>query len=240
MNISLADELDLGWFFGIGQTAFERSTVGPMLERAEMFGNSHIGYVYSASEGKEVLRYERIPRASLVWGRVQDGEIVYSGCEVTARPTAETREAGGYVPELRDLEKHAKVNGVLRVVARRNPLAWYALEAYYGDLAADWQRSLPKPGKIGALYHLTIAGQRLLEDSAADALKRGQPVECSAARRLQNEVGAPKKSARTKARLMNCEKQALLLRIEAFAAWCEARAELKRGRGRQEREGRAA
>jgi hypothetical protein len=225
MSITIEDEGKLSWFFGQGQCAFERSTMGPMLARAEQYGCRHAGY-----DAYDVTVWERIRRDPAPWGRVHDGAIEYSGRQLTARPTAELRQGSGYTPELKDMERHAEVNGVLRVVARRCPMAWYALQAYYGDLAADWQRTLPKPGKIGALYHLTEAGRRLLQDSAAEALKRGQPIASSPARRLQNECATPKKSERTRVRLMQCERQALLLRAEAFAAWCEARVECRTGR----------
>jgi hypothetical protein len=229
MSISWQDESALTWYFGVGQTRFERSTTGPMLAHAEMFGQAGELRYCERAAGYE-LQAERIRRAPAAWASVCDGAIVYSGCEVTARPTAEVREASGYLPELKDMERHAEVGGVLRVVARRCPIAWYALQAYYGDLAADWQRTLPKPGKIGALYHITEAGRRLLQDSAAEALKRGQPIASSPARRLQNECAMAKKSERTRVRLMQCERQALLLRAEAFAAWCEARVECRTGR----------
>jgi hypothetical protein len=229
MNISPHDESRLSWFFSQGQIAFERSTMGPMLAHAELFG--HAGQLrYSERALGYEVQAERIRRGPSAWACVTDGAIVYSGRELTARPTAETRQASGYVPNLRDMEMHAEVSAVLRAVERCCPFAALVLEAYFGDAAADWQRSLPKPGRIGALYHLTEAGARLLEASAAEALKRGQPVASTPARRMANEVAAPKKSERVRVGLLRCERQALVLRAEASAAWCEARAELRAGR----------
>jgi len=222
-QISVQDELSLTWFFSQGQIAFERSTMGPMLERAEMFGNEFTG-VAVREEGRLVihqLAYERLRRDPTPWGRVADGEIVYSGREVTARPTAETRNASGYTPELRDLYKHAEASMVLRTMDWR---AVAVLRAYYGDDGAEWARR-PKPGRIGALFVLTRAGARMLEAAEQDATKRGQPRACmSPQRHMANEVAA-KQTEQRRARLLQCERQALLLRAEAWRTWCEAKRE---------------
>jgi hypothetical protein len=226
--ISPHDEALLTWFYSTGQTVFERSTMGPMLEHAKHFGNMFTGV--EAREDRERVIYElaceRIPRYATPWGRVQDGAIVYSGREVTARPTAETRTPSGYTPNLRDMEMHAEVTGVLRAMDWR---AVAVLRAYYGDDGAEWARR-PKPGRIGALFVLTRTGARMLEAAAQEAVKRGQPLaSMSPQRHMANEVAA-KQTDQRRVRLLQCERQALLLRAEACAAWGEARAELRAGR----------
>lgn len=218
------DEVKLSWYFGHGQTAFERSTSGPMLERAELYG--HAGaLVWSERADGYSVDARRIGRPSSPWASVEDGEIVATGYAITARPTAELRQASGYVPESRAMELFAVVSSVLKELERRSPVAVAALEAYYGDVGSDWART-PKPGRIGSLYHLTGAGVRLLDVSADEARKKGQPVAGSPARRMANEVSAPKIERRRVA-LMRADKQALELRAMAFVAWCEAKAERK-------------
>jgi len=219
--ISPHDEALLSWFFGEGQCAFERSTMGPMLAHAELFG--HVGeLVYRERSESYELAASRLRRPAAPWGSVSDGAIVYSGYEVSARPTAELRSASGYTPNLLDLERHAEVSRVLAALERRSLLAVAALEAYYGDLGAEAART-PKPGRLGSLFHLTSAGARLLEDSAAEARTKGQPVAGSLSRRMANEVGRAKKPERVRVALLRCERQAIELRRAACEAWCAAR-----------------
>jgi len=219
MTLSPRDEAQLAWFFSQGQCAFERSTVGPMLEHADLFG--HAGQLrYSERSLRYELEAERIPRARSAWADVVDGVVVYPEHDLTARPTAETRSASGYVPDSRAMELHALVSKRLRTVERKSPTAVAVLECYYGDLGEQWARG-GKPGRIGSVYHITVAGQRLLEASAAEAAKRGQPASLSLARRMLNEVAASKKPEHVRVRLLQAEKQAAELRIEAERLWRE-------------------
>ncbi len=227
--ISTHDEALLGWYFGQGQCAFERSTVGAMLEHAELFGNAHIGWAFSARDGREVVQFERLRRDPTPWGRVHDGEIVYSGREVTARPTAETRTASGYTPHLKTMERYAEVSRVLRLVERQSQVARHALEAYHGDLGVSWARER-KPGKLASLYHLTQAGSRLLAASANEALAKGQPVIGAPERRMANEIARKEKPERVRVGLQRCDHQAGQLLRDAHALWCESQRELERGR----------
>jgi hypothetical protein len=126
------------------------------------------------------------------------------------------------------MELFAVVSSTLQALERRSPICCAALEAYYGDLGADWART-PKPGRTGALYHLTDAGVRLLAGSAAEASSKGQPaVSLSASRRMQNECApSSKKIERRRVGLMRCDGQALVLRVLAADGWAAAKAELQ-------------
>lgn len=217
--LSLGDEQKLLWFFSEGQIAFERSSAGPMLERAELYG--HIGQLryVSRADDFEVVAERLRPRAP-TWPTVQDGAIV-RGYEITARPTAETRAAQGYTPDAGAMQRYAAVSHVLRTLERYDRRLVEVLEALYGELGAQWARG-GKPGRIGALYHLTSSGLRLLDASAALAKARGQPVIGSPARRMVNECAAKRTDARRLA-LMAADGQAAKLRLEAIAGWNECR-----------------
>jgi hypothetical protein len=223
--ISPYDEARLSWFFGLGQTAFERSTAGAMLKHAELFGNSHVGWAYSASEGREVVLFKRLPREPKSWAHLEAGKVVYGQHEVTARPTAETRSSSGYTPDEEAMQRFADVSTVLRVVEQRSWLAVVALESYFGDLGFMWAQQ-PKPGKLASLYHLTLAGRRLLEASAEEGRARGQPVVGAAARRMANEIARARKSERVRAALLRCERQAIELWRMAAEQWGAAKAEI--------------
>jgi hypothetical protein len=224
MRITAHDEARLTWFFGLGQTAFERSTIGPMLAHAELFG--HVGELrYSQQACGYELQAQRLRRAPPAWPSLHEGAIVYPEHDLTAHPTAEVRQPSGYVPDSVAMELYAQVSATLKALERRSALCVAALEAYYGDLGADWART-PKPGRIGAIYHLTDAGARLLDAAAEDARKRGQPRGLSPARRMQNECAA-KKTERRRVGLLGADRQAVLLHARACAGWCEVRAELR-------------
>lgn len=228
MNMSPQDEAKLTWFFGRGQTAFERSTIGPMLARAELFG--HAGELrYSERAAGFELQAERLRRTPAPWASVTDGAIVYSGRELTARPTAEVRQASGHTPNLADMERYAWVSRVLCAVERRSVLAYAVLEAYHGDLGLRWARE-PKPGKAASIYHLTQAGERLLAASAAEASKSGQPVIGSPERRMANEIARAGKSERVRVGVARCDRQATLLLREAHELWSAVQQQLERGR----------
>jgi hypothetical protein len=133
---------DLAWFFGLGQTAFERSTTGPMLERAKLY----------ASAGERVWNGEQ-------FDVVESGLIRFA--EISARPTAELHAPGGYEPSLTDLERYARVSRALMLVERASRVHAQALEYYYGDLGEGWAKT--KRGRLGSVYHLVPAGLRVLE-----------------------------------------------------------------------------
>lgn len=229
MIISIHDEARLTWFFGQGQTEFERSTMGPMLDHCELFGQRG-ELVYSERALGYELHAERIRRDPAPWGRVHEGAIVTTGREITARPTAETRNASGYTPNDAAMELFADVSGVLRVIERQSWLAVAVLEAWFGDLGAQWALE-KKPGRLASLFHLTPAGTKLLAVSADEAATKGQPVVGTPSRRMANEIARAGKSERVRVAVLRCERQATELKRAASEMWCEARREMKAGRG---------
>lgn len=227
-QLSFHDESALTWFYGYGQTAFEHSTMGAMLHGAELFASA--GELVWSERADEYLLEQHPTRRSAPppWPTLEHGAIVYSERELTARPTIKTRSCSGSVPDGAAMELFAVVSGALKALERRSPIACAVLEAFYGDLGCDWART-PKPGRMGALYHLTEAGVRLLAGSAAEARKAGQPFAgLSAARRMQNECApTTKKIERRRVGLMRADRQAIGLRAEAADGWCAVQAELQ-------------
>jgi hypothetical protein len=228
--ITPTDEAKLTWYFGHGQTAFERSTIGPMLAHAELYG--HAGQLaWSGREDGYAVDACRIRRPSSAWASVEHGEIISTGYAITARPTAELRQASGYVPDSRAMELFAEVSSVLRGLEWR---AVAVLRAYYGDLGTERARN-PKPGRIGALYHLTKAGMRHLLQAADEASRKGQPFAVmSPERQMANEIAAKRTEPRRIA-FMHADRQAWALLALAWHGWRVAGSQVQRGRGRARR-----
>lgn len=175
-RLSPRDESDLIWFYSRGSCSFERSTLGPMLERSELFS---------------VQQYPGQRRVLDAAGRCIGFESA-----ITARPTAELRAPGGYVPDDDVLTRYAHVSAVLKRVERESPRAASVFECLYGDLGERWALLSTDYGRIGALFHLTDKGRELLRleaeqrRRALEATRTGRKKKKSAAAMLHvTEVG---------------------------------------------------
>ena len=201
VSLDWRDEANLTWFYSTGQTLFERSPIGGMLERAEVF---HQPYRTAGS--------------------------------ISAKPTAEYRNVAVHAPDDKALTKYGDISRLLMLLEGKSALACAVIEALYGDLGARWAPT--KHGRIAALYHLTEAGKRLLEcDDRERVAKKQPPATLAPHLRMANEIepartGATvsrERSERRRAGLMRAERQAVVMRAEAFGAWNAVRAE-QRGR----------
>lgn len=146
--MSPLEELELEWFFSAGQVAFERSTCGGMLERAEMFS---------------VARHAPAPLRAVY---ARDGEVIAHEREITARPTAELRAPAGYMPDGNTLQRYAVVSTRLKRLAARSRKHALVLECLYGDFGQRWVGN-DHHGRVGAIYHLTVKGRALIDQANA-------------------------------------------------------------------------
>ena len=198
---SLRDELDLIWYHGPGQASFERSTMGPMLERAEQFGSS-IQW--------PIQRVVNDAGATIGWESA-----------VTARPTAETRPVSGNIPDDVVLTRYAHVSSLMLLVERRDRLAANVIALLFGELGNRWALGQAGFGRIGALFHLTAKGQALVTAGSklpgAIQLTPQARVESLA---ITNKVKATEERS---AALAVCARQAERLELEARAVWHEVR-----------------
>lgn len=143
--LSPRDEADLEWYFSAGTVAFERSTFGATLERADMFSVARLYHceqrpVYDAA-----------------------GHCIGHERAISARPTAEVRQHGGYTPNSETLQRYAYVSTLLKRVAAQERVSALVLEHIYGDLGQRWAVN-ELYGRLGALFHLTARGKSLLDD----------------------------------------------------------------------------
>lgn len=191
----LRDEHELEWFFSRGQIAFERSTFGGMLERAELFS---------------AACHNPTP-AELIHDRA--GRVIGQRSAITARPTAELREQSGYVPDIQTLVRYAHVSMLMKLVERESRQASQVLELLYGDLGQRWAPTDPH-GRIGALFHITVKGRKLLDTT-------DNPLELSSVKRMWNlvVVGSVQRNAELAQAIAYCQAQAQVLEQRARNVW---------------------
>ncbi len=220
-SLSPRDEANLTWFFSAGQTMFERSPMGGMLERAEQFA---------------------VPSLSVsVAVRSEAGHVIGYTSGIDARPTAEARNVVVHAPDDGALALYGLISRRLMLLERQLPIAVICLEALYGDLGARW--AVTRHGRIAAVFHLTDAGRRLIEADDRERVAKKQPPAVLAPHlRMANEIEGARgvggtgastvsreRADRRRVGLMRCERQAMELRAMACAAWSQVKAE-QRGR----------
>lgn len=196
---SIRDESDLLWYHGIGQTSFERSTFGGMLDRASQFGVD--------------MKWPREP----VFNRA--GAIIGYESSITARPTAEQREISGYVPDDGVLTRYADVSSMMLKVERRDRDSAIVIALLFGDAGQRWAGY--EHGRIGALYHLTAKGKALVNA----ACNVPGAIQLTAPERIESICIANKvqpKPERT-SHLAVCARQAEDLERRARSTWHEVK-----------------
>jgi hypothetical protein len=192
---TIGDEVDLLWYHGLGQTCFERSTFGGMLERAEKFS-------VQAS-------WPQVPVLGL------GGSIIGYESGITARPTAEQREVSGYMPDEFALERYARVSLAMMRVERKDGLAAAVIAILFGDAGQRWAGS--DHGRNGALYHLTAKGTALIDA----AIAAPGAIQLTADQRVESICIANKvqPKAERSAALAVCARQAEQLERRARDVW---------------------
>lgn len=195
-RLSRGDQAELQWFFGRGQTAFERSTMGGILDRSQVYDLNAIREMYSKNG-------ERSP---------------YPHGPITARPTAELQSPPSHEPDDKALTRYARVSRRLIAMEKEWRLGVVVLETFFGDVGARWADSDQK--RLFALYPLTLSGKRLLKADAKrhpDRLAMPDHERIGVLALLERKPGQSKQARRVL--LMQCEKQATALLSEAGRVW---------------------
>lgn len=194
---TMRDDADLRWYHGLGQTAFERSTFGGMLDRAAQHALK--------------LAWPKLP--------VLNAKGICIGYEsaITARPTAEVRAVSGYVPDDAVLTRYAHVSSMMMRVERKDAFAALVIATFFGDSGEHWATVDTGQGRNGALYHLTAKGKALIDAAA----KLPGAIQLTAPERMASICIANKaqpKQERTAA-LAVCARQAEDIERQARAVW---------------------
>lgn len=191
----------LEWFFSYGQTAFERSTMGPMLDRAE---------TYSLEAAMTAMQV-----------RGEDISPLHPTKPVTARPTAEVKNVSGYVPDNKTLEKYATVSRRLAMVEREWPVAAAALEYYFGDVG--FRSGDTDHGRMLSLYTLTASGKKLIELSKRQTEKDSVTLHLSDHERMAVQADLERIPGQSKLKrkmlLRAADREAIELLREAGRIW---------------------
>lgn len=203
MTLPGALQRELDRFFQMGH--FEKSTMGPMLERAELFS----------------VRPK--PDPELVRARLEREPWEPPVGEITARPTAETRIDTKGEPDTSEL---VLIGRVTRTLSMLRPRHRRALEAFFGDLGAccAGQPDEHPCGRIACLFTLTAQGLTIVrrERKASKVAGRMTPLEI-----IENALASKKHPTDNLAIV-----QALELKEAAEAAYTEASHKLREARGR--------
>jgi len=159
--------MDLAWFFGAGQVAFERSVFGAILDRVE--ASAYVSGQCRACQGAGIVWEtgawcDRCAGTGSVPVRRPSAP---QGEPLTARPRGTQASGGGYLPDDGQLARYAVISRRLRSIAACHARA---LEAYYGDCGSRWARG--RHGRLLALYALTPAGRRLVHQDEVGQASR--------------------------------------------------------------------
>lgn len=158
IEIDHEHEAKLKSFFGRWQGMFEKSIQGGIESHLEMT-SLHQARKYAREHG-----YSIDP----------DGDI-------TANITAETRSPGGNDPELGPLADYSFVSRRVNLVRKGDPYLYEALEGHFGALGFHWElqaqhetfeakvenKLVTRYGRLLSLFHMTAAGQRMIEDETS-------------------------------------------------------------------------
>jgi len=206
MRIDPHDEAALDWFYGEGQSMFERSASGAMLERAWAF------------------KVNWLPDPELFAARLARQPWEPDPGDITAQPTAEVRAPGGTMPNEGAISRYARVSRLVRDVAALDLASAGVLALFYGDQGQRWGRTVH--GRLFALYPQTGAGRELLQTAHASRKKEGRPdLGLSAAEQLfvTFEVLAVQPKPVLRALQAKARVQALRAYEQACTLWRQAK-----------------
>lgn len=232
MGASENHDADLRWFFGRGQSAFERSNFGNQIDRLLTYTQDHTGKRIPHPKEREadVLKWHR--RWSCTPNRMEsvliDGERVDLSGEpwlvalreqdpdpsLTAQHTNTPVQAQPHIPDDDTMLRYAKVSGAL---SRLTMDQYEVLNIWYGDRGAYWAM---KGSRVYGLMPRTRAGKKLLAQHA-DKLGEHRPDEILAAQASEQNTSIGTDTGRG-LELKRADNQARALYENALRAYMEA------------------
>jgi len=194
---SWQDERDLAWHYSFGQTVFERSPMGGMLDHANQ---------RDTQRGWPKIAVLNSAGVTIGWESA-----------VTARPTAEIRPVGGYVPDEDAMTTASLMSRAMIRVSRANRQAASVIEAFFGELGNRWALNDTPYGRYGALFHFTKKGQAIV--AAEEAAPGSLPMTPWLRLETLAKVNKAKPFKERTELLTVCSVQALRVEEEARAVW---------------------
>jgi hypothetical protein len=173
-KLSRSEAEDLEWFFGVAPSQLERSTSGGIFDRIENMSPHEImkaGFQFGRTGTEKVLG--------------SNGAVIGTRSALSARPTAEYRNAGGFEPDDTNMRRFARVSrsvlrlaeggsseeGITYEVSKERRAAGEmhvaVFKTYFGDVGNVWEQLSIN----GGLYEVAV-------DNSGNALKdeRGQTL----------------------------------------------------------------
>lgn len=171
-NAELHD-MDLRWFFSVGQSMFEKSAFGNMLARQLNYTRDEKGQRIPHPKEQENEVWAHRQRGCWMQTSVIDQELADLARDPDLRdvldpdPSLTARHNGAppptipVIPDEENLQRHARVSGRLSRIGRTN---LEVLELWYGNRGAYWQERGGSP--IFGLLPYTKMGKRILQQHA--------------------------------------------------------------------------
>lgn len=174
-------ESDLVWFFGSGQSAFERSTCGSMLEALER--DSCVSKACARCSGQGIIGGDDFTAKG--YGDWCDrckgtGTLPVASKRskhaLTAKPKTQSHSGNGKTPDDRTLTKYASVSRRINRLQEINPVSVQVLAAFCGNAGTRWAQT-ENYSRIFPVLSLTQAGATLLKRSQNRALLVDQDTD---------------------------------------------------------------
>ncbi len=167
----------LTWYFGAGQSAFERSPMGSMLERAATYDNCEAYHEQRRNHNldrREIIDDPDLPSPSS-FADVPQFEAV---------PTAERRAAPSHEVDDKALRRYGKASRGLKRLAVVCPHGPAVMLGRYGEGSEEWA---VKGFLLGGVYALTQSGRGLIKRIRHEAGNGSAKLKLEPPALLQND-----------------------------------------------------
>lgn len=188
-------DADLRWFFSLGQSAFDSSPFGGILERQLNYTRDRNGERIQHPKEQEDDAWEWSRRRCVMTQARIDGCAIDLSDEpwmhrlldsdpdpsLTAQPTTAVQTTIPIMPNEMVIQRYAIISNALRQLGATDMTV---LQLWYGDRGSYWQG---KGSQVYGLLPLTTGGKKLLE-SLSDRLGDERPDEILAQQSREQEA----------------------------------------------------
>jgi hypothetical protein len=206
--INESDSGDLRWFFGRGQTCFERSYFGAQCEALARLAahtsccpGCSLPGAHPDSVGSGFGKDHDLCRRCDGRGFVSRRVLKHQDTKLTARPTRPEPTCDREVAAEGDLVRYAHVS---RVLSRLPQQVQRVLEAFYGDVGCYFARE--HGSALLAVYLTTLTAEKLLArgrtGAEPDYVRLGRMIRSNSIQPVEQEAALLKAAGKQAERLM--------------------------------------
>jgi len=186
-------ESDLIWFLGRGQSAFERSTCGLMLESLER--DSCVSKTCAKCKGQGVIGGDDYTLPDYgAWCEKCKGTgslpvvLRRSKGALTAKPKTKSTHGTGKTPDDKTLTRYAACSRLINKLQQVYPESVQVLAAYYGNAGTRWAQT-EGYSRIFPVIALTRAGETLIKKAHAKELLQDSEQDTGVPRDAHEQIG---------------------------------------------------